>query len=102
MYSMWRSCTENWKACSANQKVSAKEAEGFFQRALGSYTHTFPKHSAALLMDLLELGFRKCTPFLLMHTYCFYRLNNCSCFHPSLAIDYIYMYDVDVYTYQNA
>jgi len=28
--------------------------EGFFRRALGSYTHRFPKHGAALLTDLPE------------------------------------------------
>ena len=42
------SCTENWK-------VTSKDAEGFFWRVLGSYTHKFPKRSAALLMDLPEL-----------------------------------------------
>jgi len=55
MYSTQRSCTENRKASSASQKISAEEAEGFFRRVLGSYTHTFPKHSAASLMDFPEL-----------------------------------------------
>jgi len=34
-----------------------KESEGFFRRALGLYTHKFPKHCAASLMDRLELHF---------------------------------------------
>jgi len=74
-------------------KVSSEEAEGFFQRALGTYTHRFSKHSAALLTDLPGLhlrlpelrlclpscvsnrkaelqqkGFRKCTSFLKTRT----------------------------------
>jgi len=32
------------------------KSEGFFfQRVLGSYTHQFPKHGEASLMDILEL-----------------------------------------------
>jgi len=41
-------------------KVSSKEAEGFFRRALGLYTHRFPKRGAASLTDLL--GLRLCLP----------------------------------------
>ena len=93
-------CTANWKSSSANRKasstnqkassenhkVSSEDAEGFFQRALGSYTHKFPKHSAGSLTDLSELClclpscvcngkaeqqqkcFRKCSSFLRMRT----------------------------------
>ena len=50
-----KASSTNRKASSENWKVSSEEAEGFFQRALGSYTHTFPKHGAALLTDPLEL-----------------------------------------------
>ena len=48
------------EASSINRKASSegfffKEVEGFFRRALGSYTHKFLKHRAASLTDLLEL-----------------------------------------------
>jgi len=33
-------------------KFFSEESEGFFRRALGSYTHKFPKHGAALLTNL--------------------------------------------------
>jgi len=45
----------NLKASFSNQKVSSKEVEGFFQRALVLYMHKFPKCSAALFMDRLQL-----------------------------------------------
>jgi len=39
-------------------KVSSEEAESFFRRALGSYTHRFPKRGAASLTDLPGLRLR--------------------------------------------
>jgi len=39
-------------------KVSSKEAEGFFRRALGLNTHKFPKSGAASLTDLPGLHLR--------------------------------------------
>ena len=41
-------------------KVSSEEAEGFFRRVLGLYTHRFPKRSAASLTDLP--GLHLCLP----------------------------------------
>ena len=49
-----RDSTANRKASSENRKVSSEESEGFFRRALGSYTHKLPKRGAALLMYLLR------------------------------------------------
>ena len=37
---------------SENRKVFSEESEGFFRRALGSYTHKFPKRGAASLTHL--------------------------------------------------
>ena len=47
-----RDSAANQKASSENRKVFSEELEGFFQRALGSYTHKFPKCGAALLAYL--------------------------------------------------
>ena len=41
-------------------KVFSEEAEGFFRRLLGSYTHRFLKHGAASLTDLP--GLHSCLP----------------------------------------
>ena len=38
-----------------SEEVFSEEAEGFFRRALGLYTHTFPKCGAALLTYLPHL-----------------------------------------------
>jgi len=45
----------NLKASFSNRKVSSKEVKSFFQRALVLYMHKFPKCSAALFMDRLQL-----------------------------------------------
>ena len=50
----WKASSANRKACSENQNVFSEEAEGFFRRVLGSYTHKFPKCGAASLMYLLR------------------------------------------------
>ena len=88
-----KASSTNQKASSKNRKVSSEDAEGFFRRVLGSYTHKSPKHGAASLTDLSELHlclpelclclpscvcngkaeqqqkrFRKCTSFLRMCT----------------------------------
>jgi len=42
----------NRKASSENRKVFSEESEGFFRRALGLYTHKFPKRGAASLTYL--------------------------------------------------
>jgi len=47
-----KASSENRKACSGNWKVFSEESEGFFRRALGSYTHKFPKRGAASLTYL--------------------------------------------------
>ena len=47
-----RDSAANRKASSENRKVFSEESEGFFRRALGSYTHKFPKRGAALLTYL--------------------------------------------------
>ena len=44
-----------WWSCTTIQKASSKEVKAFFQRALSSYTHKFPKHGAASLKNLLCL-----------------------------------------------
>ena len=48
----WKASFENRKASSENRKVFSEESEGFFRRALGSYTHKFPKCGAASLTYL--------------------------------------------------
>ena len=47
-----KASSENRKASSENRKVFSEESEGFFRRALGSYTHKFPKRGAASLTYL--------------------------------------------------
>jgi len=47
-----RNSAVNRKASSENRKVFSEESEGFFRRALGSYTHKFPKRGAASLTYL--------------------------------------------------
>ena len=47
-----KASSENRKASSENRKVFSEESEGFFQRALDSYTHKFPKRGAASLTYL--------------------------------------------------
>ena len=47
-----KASSENRKASSENRKVFSEESEGFFRRALGSYTHKFPKRGAASLKYL--------------------------------------------------
>ena len=47
-----KASSENPKASSENRKVFSEESEGFFRRALGSYTHKFPKRNAASLTYL--------------------------------------------------
>ena len=47
-----KASSENRKVSSENQKVFTEESEGFFRRALGSYTHKFPKRGAASLTYL--------------------------------------------------
>jgi len=47
-----RDSAANRKASSDNRKVFSEQSEGFFRRALGSYTHKFPKHGAASLTYL--------------------------------------------------
>ena len=49
-----RDSAANRKASSENRKVFSEESEGFFRRALGSYTHKFPKRHAASLTYLLR------------------------------------------------
>ena len=50
-----KASSENRKASSENWKVFSEESEGFFRRALVSYTHKFPKRGAASLMYLPRL-----------------------------------------------
>ena len=59
---LWRISAANRKASSANRKASSKdwkvfseEVEGFFRKALDSYTHKIQKCGAASLMYLLCL-----------------------------------------------
>ena len=47
-----KASSENRKASSENRKAFSEELEGFFRRALGSYTHKFPKRGAASLTYL--------------------------------------------------
>ena len=47
-----KASSENRKASTENRKVFSEESEGFFRRALGSYTHKFPKRGAASLTYL--------------------------------------------------
>ena len=47
-----KASSKNWKASSKIQKVFSEESEGFFRRALGLYTHKFPKRGAASLTYL--------------------------------------------------
>jgi len=42
---LWHVSATTQKASSENHKVSSKDAEGFFQRALGSYTRKFLRKS---------------------------------------------------------
>jgi len=44
-----RDSAANHKASFENRKLFSEESEGFFRRALGSYTHKFPKRGAASL-----------------------------------------------------
>ena len=44
-YANRKASSENCKATSKNHKVSSEDVEGFFRRALGSYTHKFPRKS---------------------------------------------------------
>ena len=50
-----RNSAANRKASSENRKVFSEESEGFFRRALGSYTHKFTKCGAASLTYLPRL-----------------------------------------------
>ena len=58
----WKVSFENRKACLRSgrfplkkPKVSSKEADGFFQRALALYVTKFSKNGAASFTDRLEL-----------------------------------------------